>query len=210
MAASGRCAAPCGSTAGRAVPEDELVAAAVLLDVSKVLGGLLGLARPRLGARTEQVTRLVRQVARGLELPRTWEFEVAARLSQIGWLTVPTEMHEAAWRGDALPDDEWCAIASHPLVARDLLSEVRCLDGVREMIARQREPYAVDGDVPATLASRDRLMAGGQILKVCADFVTLQDRGLAPGDAIARLEAEAREYDPEIVAALARTVANAG
>jgi response regulator RpfG family c-di-GMP phosphodiesterase len=185
------------------------VAAAVLLDVSKVLGGLLGLARPRLGARTEQVTRLVRQVARGLELPRTWEFEVAARLSQIGWLTLSTETHEAAWRGDPLPDDEWCAIASHPLVARDLLSEVRRLDSVREMIARQGEPYAVDGDVPAKLATRDRLMVGGQILKVCADFVSLQDRGLAPGDAIARLEAEAREYDPEIVAALARTLANA-
>ena len=41
-------------------------------------------------------------MARGLELPRAWEFEVAARLSQIGWLLLPTETHEAAWRVAAL------------------------------------------------------------------------------------------------------------
>jgi len=68
----------------------------VLLDVSRVLGGLLGLARPALGVRTERVTRLVRLMARALDIDRPWEFEVAARLSQIGWLTVPTETHAAA------------------------------------------------------------------------------------------------------------------
>ncbi len=114
-----------------------------------MLGGLLGLARPALGARTERVTTLVRQLARALELDRPWEFEVAARLSQIGWLTVPAETHQAALRGDPLPDEDWCAVASHPLVARDLLAEVGRLDGVREMIARQREPFAVAGATPA-------------------------------------------------------------
>jgi len=185
---------------------DEVVAAAVLLDVSKVLGGLLGLARPKLGARTEQVARCVRHVARRLNLDRTWEFEVAARLSQIGWLTLPPETHEAAWRGDPVPDDQWSAVASHPLVARDLLSDVRRLDAVREMIARQGEPFAVDGENPGPIARRDRLMVGGQILKVCADYVTLRDRGLTPPEALARLGSQTREYDPEIVAALAWTI----
>jgi len=184
--------------------DDDVVAAAVLLDVSKVLGGLLGLARPKLGARTEQVTRLVRQVARALNLDRTWEFEVAARLSQIGWLTLPTETHEAAWRGEQVPDDQWCAVASHPLVARDLLSDVRRLDGVREMIARQSEPYAIDGEGAPPPGRRDRLVVGGQILRVCTDFVALLDRGVTTTDALARLEAETREYDPQVVAAVAR------
>ncbi len=134
--------APGGAPGGQR-PVEDVVAAGVLLDVSRVLGGLLGLARPALGVRTERVTRLVRLMARALDIDRPWEFEVAARLSQIGWLTVPTETHAAALRGDPLPDEEWCAVASHPLVARDLLAEVGRLDGVREMIARQREPFAV-------------------------------------------------------------------
>ena len=111
-------------------PVEDVIAAGVLLDVSRLL---------------------------------------AARLSQIGWLTVSAETHEAALRGDALLDEEWRAVASHPQVARDLLAEVTRLDGVREMIARQREPFAVPGEAPVPLAKRDRLMLGGQILHLCAD-----------------------------------------
>jgi hypothetical protein len=80
------------------------------------------------------------------------------------------------------------------------------LDGVREMIARQGEPFAVDGEIPPPVARRDRLMVGGQILRVCADYVTLQDHGMTPADALARLGQQAREYDPQIVATLARSV----
>ena len=101
---------PGGTPAARR-PVEDVVAAGVLLDVTRVLGGLLGLARPALGARTERVTMLVRLMARALDLDRPWEFEVAARLSQIGWLTVPAETHDAALRGDPLPDEDWCAVA---------------------------------------------------------------------------------------------------
>ena len=171
-----------------------------------MLGGLLGLVRPALGARTERVTRLVRQMTRALALDRPWEFEVAARLSQIGWLTVPTETHEAAWRGDPLPDEEWRAVASHPLVARDLLAEVSRLGGVREMIARQREPFAVPGQAPGPLAGRDRLMLGGQILRVCGDYVALLDRGLGSDAAPACLNAQPFEFDPTLAQVLARCI----
>jgi len=194
--------APTGAAAGQ-FPVEDVVAAGVILDVSRVLGGLLGLARPALGARTERVTRLVRQMTRVLALDRPWEFEVAARLSQIGWLTVPTETHEAAWRGDSLPDEEWRAVASHPLVARDLLAEVRRLDGVREMIARQREPFTVPGEAPVPLAGRDRLMLGGQILRVCAEYVALLERGLASDAALAWLSSQPCEFDPMLVRVLA-------
>jgi hypothetical protein len=184
---------------------EEVVTAGVLLDVTRVLGGLLGLARPALGCRTEAVTRLVRQMAEALELERPWEFEVAARLSQIGWLTVPTETHAAALRGEKLPEDDWRAVASHPLVARDLLAEVRRLDGVREMIARQHEPCAVAGELPTPFARRDRATQGGHLLHVCADYVTFRERSTAPDAALDRMATQPLEYDPALVACL-RTV----
>ena len=193
--------APGGAPGGQR-PVEDVVAAGVLLDVSRVLGGLLGLARPALGVRTERVTRLVRLMARALDIDRPWEFEVAARLSQIGWLTVPTETHAAALRGDPLPDDEWCAVASHPLVARDLLAEVGRLYGVREMIARQREPFAVAGEIPVPVARRDRLMLGGHLLRVCGDYVALLDHGVARDAALERLSSQPLEFDPALVRVL--------
>lgn len=197
-----------GGAPGGQRPVEDVVAAGVLLDVSRVLGGLLGLARPALGARTERVSKLVRLMARALDLDRHWEFEVAARLSQIGWLTVPTETHAAALRGDPLPDDEWCAVASHPLVARDLLAEVGRLDGVREMIARQREPFAVAGETPVPVPHRDRLMLGGHLLRVCGDYLALLERGLASDAALDRLSAQPLEFDPTLVQVLARCTAD--
>lgn len=127
---------------------------------------------------------------------------------QIGWLTVPTETHAAALRGDPLPDDEWCAVASHPLVARDLLAEVGRFDGVREMIARQREPFAVAVETPAPVTHRDRLMQAGHMLRVCGDYVTLLERGLASQAALDRLSAQPLEFDPILVQVLARCTAD--
>ena len=184
---------------------DEVTTAGVLLDVSRLLGGLLRLVRPPLGERTEQVARLVRAVAGVLDLDRPWEFEVAARLSQIGWLTLPIETHDAAWRGEPLSDEQWSAVASHPLAARDLLAEVRRLETVREMIARQREPFAVGHGLPAVSWS-DRLALGGQLLRVCSEFVALSGRGRSAGDALARLAGLPAEFDPRVVEALGRCV----
>jgi hypothetical protein len=191
----------------RPLPVEDVVAAGVLLDVSRVFSGLLGLARPALAARTDAVTRLVRQLAERLALERPWEFEVAARLSQIGWLTVSSATHEAAVRGESLPEDDWLAVASHPLVARDLLSDVRRLDGVREMIARQHEPCAVAGERPVRFIRRDRQSQGGQLLHVCGDYLTLRERGVAAGDALDRLVSKPLEYDPELVGHL-RSIAS--
>jgi hypothetical protein len=196
---------PPGARPFEGLAVEDLVTAGVLLDVTRVLGGLLGLARPALGFRTEAVTRLVRQMAEALDLDRPWEFEVAARLSQIGWLTVPTETHTRAMRGDSLPEDEWRAIASHPLIARDLLAEVRRLDGVREMIARQLEPCAVDGERPVPFDRRDRATQGGHLLHVCVDYVTLRERGVAPRAALDEMASQPLEYDPALVARL-RTI----
>jgi hypothetical protein len=177
----------------------DVVTAGVLLDVTRIFVGLLGLSRPGLASRTEALTRLVRQAAESLNLDRCWEFEVAARLSQIGWLSVPSETHAAAVRGERLSEDDWRAVASHPLVARDLLSDVRRLDGVREMIARQHEPYAVPGEHTVPFAQCDRHTQGGQLLHVCADYLTLRERGLAVDDALGGLVAEPREYNPELI-----------
>jgi response regulator RpfG family c-di-GMP phosphodiesterase len=185
-------------------PVEDVVAAGILLDVSRVLGGLLGVARPALGARTDRVTRLVRQVVQVLDLDRPWEFEVAARLSQIGWLTVPPDTCEAAWRGESLPEEEWRTVASHPLVARDLLAEADRLFGVREMIARQREPRAVHGESRPSPIRPDRLSLGGQILRVCTEYVALCDRGLTGEAALDHLAAQPLEFDPALVAAVGR------
>jgi response regulator RpfG family c-di-GMP phosphodiesterase len=178
-------------------------APATLLDVSRFITALLRLTDRTIGERAERVTALVKIAIKQLDLERPWEFEVAARLSQIGYLALPLGLVEADSRGEKLSDEDLCAVASHPLVARDLLGEVGRLDGVAEMVARQREPVNGPDDSAEPLSSHDRFEVGGQLLRVCGELDRLVWRGVPVKDAIARLQAHPREFHPEIVAALA-------
>lgn len=180
-----------------------IVVAGTLLDVAKLVTTLLRVTYPDLGARTDRITELVRFASRRLELSQSWEFEVAARLSQIGYLGLDPELVAAWKRGEGLSDDRQRELASHPLIARDLLSEVARLETVREMIARQCEPFTVPGCSADPVASRDRVDLGAHLLHACAAFDELVWAGAEGGNAASRLRGAPMEFCPEILDALA-------
>jgi hypothetical protein len=187
---------------GEPEPLVNIVVAGTLLDVARLVTTLLRLTYPDVGAKTDRITELVRFTARRLELEQSWEFEVAARLSQIGYLGLDPELVAAWKRGETLTEEHHRALVSHPLIARDLLSEVTRLDTVREMIARQSEPFTVPGGSVDPVATRDRVELGGQLLHACAAFDDHIWTGLAGDAAAGLLSKDPCEFDPEIVAAL--------
>ena len=163
----------------------DIAAAGALLEVSRLFTALLRLTRPDIGLRTERITAIVSVVVRGLEVERPWEFEVAARLSQLGCLGIAPGVLQAATRGELLSDDDLRAVSR--------------LDAVAEMIARQHEPVGYAGEWTAPVTNADRLTFGGQLLRVCGEFNRLVERGLSSEDAIARMTAQPEEFDPAIV-----------
>lgn len=192
----------------RPSPEVDEVEAAVqaagsLLDVARILGEIMRVLRPGLHARTTRMVRVVEAMAADAGLPNAWEFELAAGLSQIGCLTLPEGLLSAAARGEALDDEADRALASHPLLARDLLGGAMRFGAVAEMIARQREPYSVSGWIGGG-ARRDRLDVGGQLLRIAGDADDLARRGLAADAIVAHLRSRPEEYDPALVDCLAR------
>ena len=193
---------PSGALRPESQGPDEVAAAGALLEVSRLFTALLRLTRPDLGLRTERITALVSFVVRDLEVERRWEFEVAARLSQLGCLGIAPEVLQAATRGELLSDDDLRAVASHPLAARDLLGEVSRLQAVAEMIARQHEPVGLAGERLDPVTEADRQAFGGQLLRVCGEFDRLSQRGVSLQDALARMCALPEEFDPAIVARL--------
>jgi len=180
-----------------------IVVAGTLLDVARLVTMLLRATHPELGAKTDRVTELVRFACRRLDLSQSWEFEVAARLSQIGYLGLDPELVAASRRGEPLGEEDQRALASHPLIARDLLSEVGRLEALREMIARQSEPFTVGGAEVDRIDARDRIELGGHLLRACSAFDDLVWAGADGETAAKSLAGNPSEFDPEIVAALA-------
>jgi response regulator RpfG family c-di-GMP phosphodiesterase len=200
-----------GGTTDLPPAAERISVAGTLVDASRLMTELLRFVAPDVHRRTTRITAIVAEVVHDLDLSQPWEFEVAARLSQIGCLTLPPTTLEAVTRGDALSEEDDRAFASHPLVARDLLAEVRRLGDAREMIARQREPWMVPGAAPAPA---DRVSLGAQLLRIVSDYEGWVEKGVRPSEAMGRLEADSKEYDPQLLrtvrAAVERLAAPAG
>jgi putative two-component system response regulator len=184
-----------------ATTAERVVMAQTLLEVSRLVSDCLALAAPDLHARTVRVTALVTTMASLLELEHPWEFEVAARLSQVGCLAVPPADRLAVARGDLIEEERERAYASHPLVSRDLLRGVRSLAAVREMIARQHEPYSVAG-WETTLAPSDRVTIGAQLLRIAIDATALSAAVWGPESVAAAMAGRGGEYHPQLLRVL--------
>jgi hypothetical protein len=81
---------------------ERIAAAGRLLESSRMMTELLRYAAPDTHRRTERITRFVTALVGRLELDSAWEFEVAARFSQIGRLALPEPTRQALARGEAL------------------------------------------------------------------------------------------------------------
>jgi len=185
---------------------ERISVAGTLLETSRLMTELLRFVAPDVHQRTIRLTRVVRELVKDLDLGQAWEFEVAARLSQIGRLALPSTTRDRLASGEELNDEDERVLASHPLIARDLLAEVRRLDAVREMVCRQREPYSVPNLPLGNRTPLDRLTLGGQLLRVAADFDELLSAGKTGEEAVGCLEASAGEYSEEVLAALRRLI----
>jgi response regulator RpfG family c-di-GMP phosphodiesterase len=202
-----------GWTRGSGVPPADLVAAAAeraavastLLEISRVFTECLAVAAPDVRDRTVRVATLVMAMVERLRPENAWEFEVAARLSQVGCLAIAAGDRAALARGEGVSEDLARAFASHPLAARDLLTGVRTLAGVREMVARQHEPYAVAG-APSPGRVLDRVTLGAQVLRLAGDAEALASAGLPPAGIARVLGSRHGEYHPTVLAVLLATL----
>jgi len=169
-----------------------------------VLTDVLSLVNPVAFGRAARIRRYVKHIANTLRLPNAWQFEVAAMLSQIGCVTLPSETIEKHYAGQEMSEEERQMYSSHPTIAGKLIANIPRLEEVAHMIARQQEPFSWS---PSTAPPRDRdpVALGGQILKVALDLDLLLTRepGQTRGKRILKRLDDPEVYDPAVVAALA-------
>ncbi len=166
----------------------------------KVLTDVLGLVNPEAFSTASRIALYVRHVVGHFELKDAWRYEMAAMLSHLGCVVLPTETLEAVRLGRKLPKDQETGFDEHPLVARNLLKNVPRLEGVAAMVGRQREPFMIQSRLP--IMERDQETLGAQILKVCIEFESRVRAGQGHVAAIHSLLSQSTLYDSAIVAAL--------
>lgn len=174
----------------------------------RMLTHVIGLLQPAAFGRSERLSGYVLHIAHAMKVRNPWRYEMAARLSQLGCITLPNEIVAKAYAGQALNEHEAELFAWHPFVAYELLAPIPRLEDVAEMVRRQNEPrdVAVDAAVVSdpratgSLAPSD-ITLGARMLALALALDAEIASGRTLGAAIAALR-ERRAFDAPLLAAL--------
>jgi len=171
----------------------------------KVLNDVLALSNPTAFGHASRVRELVGRLCKELHVKRVWEYEIAAMLSQIGCVTIPSDTLEKAYNGKKLAPEEAEMFASHPEVGRELVANIPRMEGVAKIIAYQQKGFDGTGFPVDDVVGTD-IPQGARILKIALDFEAAKWRGMSELDAMAELSKHADEYDPKVLSAFEATV----
>jgi response regulator RpfG family c-di-GMP phosphodiesterase len=166
----------------------------------RVLSEVLNLANPAAFNKGARICQYVRHIAAKLGLPDTWQYEIAAMLSELGCLTLTPELLEAIHAGEHLTPENEKRYAQHPQIAHDLLVRIPRLELVAVMIQRQNDP-PTDPALSLTPAS-ESIRCGSNMLKVSLAFDHLLGTGSKAQVALTALSKNPAQYHAKMVEAL--------
>lgn len=173
----------------------------------QVLTEVLSLVNPLAFSRATRAHRLVRQLVAVLPVANAWPIEMAALLSQVGCVTVPESVLKKVYLKADIDPDERRMFEAHPQAGRELIGRIPRLEEVAAIVAYQEKRCDGQGPPDEDRQGQD-LPLGARILKVALDFDSLELLGCTRTAALDRIRHRSGWYDPAVVDALERVLAD--
>jgi response regulator RpfG family c-di-GMP phosphodiesterase len=169
-----------------------------LIGCIKALIDILAITNPVAFGRATRVKRLTTDLAASLGKPSFWQLEAAAMLSQIGYISLPTDLVEKLYYGKRLTPDEKVLADGAPMVAQKLLGRIPRLEPVMEILAaiRQTKIELPDGLV--------KLGAG--ILSLVLEYDSRIAQGQNAQAALSTIRGQSARFDGKMVESLVSLV----
>ncbi len=161
----------------------------------EALVDILALTNPTAFSRAERIRYYASQSIEVLQLHNAWKFEVAAMLSQIGYVTIPTEILEKSLAGEILTDEEHNMLANHAQEACQMIEKIPRLEEVSQMIALKSE-------IDDRNANGDPIILGAQLLRVVTAFDKLLSRGARTYQALTTMKESSVPYNSDMLNSL--------
>ncbi|MBI4650716.1 response regulator [Candidatus Desantisbacteria bacterium] len=166
----------------------------------KVLIEILSLINPIAFSHTNKIKYFVVEISKLLQLQDIWRFEVSALLSQIGCVTIPSEVLEKIYCMKDLSPDEQEMVKAFPHIGSELIKNIPRLESIAEIIARQK--YNFDNTKPPDDPDKSYIEIGSQILRIAIDYEYQLSSGNSKKDAIESLYNNHYLYNPKILSVL--------
>jgi CheY-like chemotaxis protein len=173
-----------------------LVAEKVLLQETligciRALIDILAITNPVAFGRATRVKRLATELAAAMGTTGFWQLEAAAMLSQIGYISLPTELVEKLYYGKRLTPEERVLADGAPQVAQKLLGRIPRLEPVMEILAASQQ---VKADVPEGV-----IKIGAGILRLVLEYDSYIAQGRPVNEAIAAIRSQTLRHDGKLV-----------
>ncbi len=166
-----------------------------------VLSELLGVANPLAFSSGLRIKNYVVHIAKTLQLPGAWQYEIAALMSQIGCITLPGDVLSKVFSGQELTPTETEMYQNHPITGAALLEKIPRLENVTKMIEWQQKRFNEYTDVMRT-SHFEEVIIGAQILKAVIDLDLQMFRGVGRGEALSWMRKQRNCYNPTVLDAL--------
>ncbi len=149
----------------------------------RALVDVLSLVNPVAFGRAGRIKRLAIELATAAGMRPGWELEAAALLSQIGFVSLPSDLVERAVYGESLNASEKLLIGEVPKVTQGLIECIPRLENVVSIIAH------ATGNAQGALPLPEEVAKDAAVLMLVLDFVHLKCRGEDADVAIETLRA---------------------
>ncbi|MBI3876445.1 MAG: response regulator [Verrucomicrobia bacterium] len=164
----------------------------------KVLTDILAMFEPDSFGQAQSLRDNMRSVARFLGVRQTWEYEAAAMLANIGFVSVPPVVMLKQRVGQTLSGPEFDMLNRVPLVSADLLANIPRLEETARMVRYHRKNYDGSG-FPHDMIAGEEIPMGARLLRILSDLAALEARGYARVAALEQLRSRRGLYDARLL-----------
>ena len=176
-----------------------------LKGVINVLNEVLTLVNPDAMEHGFRLHRHMLNLARELQLKKTWSFEPMIQLSQLGCIIFPQQSILNMQSGHCISEEEQQLFAQHPCLAADLISKIPRMENIARSILYQEKCYNGEG-IPHDTIKGNAIPFASRMLKVVLDYINHAAENVSAEIAFEKLEQQKQFYDPAILAAFKKTL----
>ncbi|MEO5332251.1 MAG: response regulator [Magnetococcus sp. YQC-5] len=175
-----------------------------LSGTTSVMTEVLCLANPVAFGRAMRLRNLIHEMVKQIGRADAWQFELSAILSQLGCVTLPTNVLQKLHRGLIQNADDQARCERYPELSAKLVARIPRLEEIAQIVETHMKPRCAPfhGD----LKTRPAAILGAQMLKLAIDYDTEILNGKTARSTMDALFMDANNYDPMLVAILRSVV----
>ncbi|MBI3418226.1 MAG: response regulator [Verrucomicrobia bacterium] len=168
----------------------------------KLLTDILATMDPDSFGRAQKLRENMKTFLQGRQATQSWDLELAAMLSPIGYVTIPPALLTKTRAGIGLSGPEKDMLARVPETGANLLDNIPRLETVAKIVRYQNKNFDGTG-FPADAIAGEKIPIGARILKVLIDLEALTARQVPQNEAFAKMKSCSSRYDPKTLEAVA-------